>query len=58
MTLKQSQGYQTYNENVDPEQGYNHAKFRKSRFNSVQEKGNAKFVFKFGNMSITSLEQV
>ena len=27
MTLKQSQSHQTYNENVHPEQGYNHAKF-------------------------------
>ena len=26
MTLIQSQGHQTYNENVDPKQGYNHVK--------------------------------
>ena len=43
MTLKQRQGHQTYNENVDPEQGYNQAK--RSHFNSVQEKGNAKSFF-------------
>ena len=27
VTLKQSQGHQTYNDNVDSKQGYNHAKF-------------------------------
>ena len=27
VTLKQSQGHQTYNVNVDSKQGYNHAKF-------------------------------
>ena len=27
VTLKQGQGYQTYNKNVDPEQRYNPAKF-------------------------------
>ena len=27
VTLKQSQGHQTYNDNVDPKQGFNHAKF-------------------------------
>ena len=42
VTLKQSQGHQTYNENVDPEQGYNHAKFERSCFNSIPEKGNVK----------------
>ena len=45
MTLKQSQGHQTYNENVDPEQGYNHAKFEWSRFNSVKEKGSIQDFF-------------
>ena len=45
MTLKQSQGHQLYNENVDPEQGYNHAKFEWSRYNSVREKGNVKVFF-------------
>ena len=38
VTLKQSQGHQTYNEYVDPEQGYKHAKYERSRFNSVQRK--------------------
>ena len=40
MTLNKSQGQRTYDENVDPEQGYNRAKFERSRFNSVREKGN------------------
>ena len=43
MTLKQSQGNQTYHENVDPEQGYNRAKFERSRYNSVPEEGNINF---------------
>ena len=30
--FKQSQGHQTYNENVDPKQGYNHAKFERYTF--------------------------
>ena len=58
MTLRQSQGHKTYNENVDPEQGYNYAKFERSRFNSVREKANIKVFSKLGNMSDTSLEQV
>ena len=33
MTLKQSQGHQTYNENADPKQGYKHAKFERSCLN-------------------------
>ena len=45
MTLKQSQGYQTPNENVDPKQIYNHEKFERSCFNSVWEKGNVKVSF-------------
>ena len=39
VTLKQSQGHQTLNDNVDPKQGYNHAKFERSCFiNIVREK--------------------
>ena len=30
MTLEQSQGHQTYNNNVDPKESYNHAKFERS----------------------------
>ena len=52
MTLKQSQGHQTYNENVDPEQVYNHAKFERSRFNSVREKSER------GNMSVMCLKHL
>ena len=38
MTLKQSQSHQIQNDNVDPEEGYNHAKFERSSFNNVQER--------------------
>ena len=54
LTLKQSQGYPTQNDNVDPKQGYNYAKFKRSCFNGVQEKVD----LIFGNMSIISLEHV
>ena len=33
------------NENVDPEQGYNHAKFEKPRLNSVHGNANNKVCF-------------
>ena len=55
MTFKQSQGHPTYYENVDPAQGYNHAKFKRSRFDSVHEKGIKAFL-RLGNVSILSLE--
>ena len=45
---KKSQGHQTNNENVDHEQGYNHAMFERSHFNNVQEKGDIKVLFKRG----------
>ena len=35
VTLRQSQGHQTCNENIDPEQSDDYAKFERSRFNSV-----------------------
>ena len=35
VTLKQSQSHQTYDENVDPNQAYNHAKFEISSIYSV-----------------------
>ena len=47
MTLKQSQGHQTYSENVDPEQDYSHTKFERSRYESVREKDNVKGCFFF-----------
>ena len=43
--LKHSQSHQTYNDNVDPKQGYNHAKFEKSCFNGVRGKANVFCVF-------------
>ena len=54
--LKQSQGHQTCNENVDHKHGYNNAKFERSRLNSVWGKGNGKDFFKQGSMSIASFE--
>ena len=42
VTFKQSQGHQTYNDNVNPKQGYNHAKFERTCSRSVKEKGNVK----------------
>ena len=51
MNLKQSQGHQTYNENIDPKQGYNHAVFESPCFNSVQDKRNVQvFFFKQRNI--------
>ena len=35
VTMKPSQGHQTYNGNADPKQGYNHAKLERSPFNHV-----------------------
>ena len=45
LTLKQCQGHQTYDGNVDPKQTNNHAKFERSCFNGVQEKANINFFF-------------
>ena len=45
VTLKQSQGHQTYNENGDPKQTYDQVKFQRSCFNCVQEKANVKSFF-------------
>ena len=36
--FKQSQGHETWNDNVDPKQGYNQAKFERSCINGVREK--------------------
>ena len=52
MTLKQSQGHQTQNGNVDPKQGYNHANFKslKDLALMVSEKNPTFRFFKGGNM--------
>ena len=42
VTLKQSQGHQTYNDNMSPKQGCNHAKFKRACFSDVREKANFK----------------
>ena len=46
VTLKQSQGNQTYNDNADPTKSYNHAEFERSDLNGVQEKANVKVFIK------------
>ena len=55
VTLKQRQGHQNYNDNVDSKQGYNHAKFERPCFNGVWGKA---IVFHRGNTSIISPECV
>ena len=46
-----SQGHQTYNDNVDPKskEGYNHNKFEWPWFDGMREKANFLFFFKQGN---------
>ena len=39
-TWKQSLGHKPYNDNVNPKQGYNHAKFQRPCLNGVREKAN------------------
>ena len=58
VTLKQSQCYQTYSDNVNPKQGYNHAKFERCCFDGIQEKADFQVSFKRGNMSVISREHV
>ena len=38
MTLKESQGPQTYSDIVDPKHGYNHAQFERTGLNGVKKK--------------------
>ena len=45
VTLKQNQGHEIYNGNVDPKQCHNNAKFERSCFNGVQEEANVKVFF-------------
>ena len=56
VTLKESQGHQTYNENVHPKQGYNNAKLERPALDSVYQKANVKDFVKSENMSIISPE--
>ena len=56
VTLKQSQGHQTYNDNVHPKQGYNHAKLEKSCFRGVWEKAHIKVCFKWWKIPNISLK--
>ena len=50
VTFEQSHGHQTYNEKVDPKQGYNHAKCERSYYNNIRATGYSKSFFKRGNM--------
>ena len=45
VTLKQSQDHPTQNDNVDPKQGYNHAKLERSCFTGDRENVNVNGVF-------------
>ena len=47
VTMKHSQGHETYNDNVDLKQGCNQAKFERVyfKFNGVREKANVKLFF-------------
>ena len=58
--LKYGQGYQTWYKLLEPEQGYNHAKFERLPLNSVRQKANIKFFCQKQkkNTSIISLEYV
>ena len=44
VTLKHSQGHQTWYELVDPKQGYKKAKLKKPRLNNVHERDNEKLL--------------
>ena len=52
VTLKQSQGYQTQNQNVDPKQSYYHSKSERSCFNGIKENQSLKFFFRWGNIHL------
>ena len=45
MTLQQGQGHQTWYDYVDLKQGFNYAKFDRSRFKIVREEANVKVFF-------------
>ena len=46
VTLKESQGHHTQNNNVNPKQSYNPAKFERFCFKGVREKANVKVFLK------------
>ena len=54
MNLKQGQCHQIKSDNVDPEQGYNHAQFERSHFNGDREKADVIFLhFLCGNIILS-----
>ena len=52
VSLNQNHGTHTLNENVNPKQCSNHAKFEISYYNGFREKANVKVLFKRRNVSI------
>ena len=55
-SLKQGQGHQTWYKLVDPKQGYNNAKFEKSRLNSICQRANDNVFVRSVNTAIIFLE--
>ena len=55
VTLKQSQSHQSWNESVNPNQSYNHAKFKRPPLNSAQEKENVTFLSNQGTCQSSPL---
>ena len=51
VTLTHGQGHKIYNDNVDPKQGYNHAKFEQSCLMVSQKKRMLKIFFKGGHVN-------
>ena len=58
MTLKQSQGHQTYNDNVDPSKVITMQSVKDLAVMVSEKKANVKVFFKQENLSIISLERV
>ena len=55
MTLKPSQGHQTYNDNVDPKQGYNYSRFEKSLMVSEKKPMSKVFFFQIRKCQLSLL---
>ena len=55
MTLTYGQGNQTWNQLLDPEQSYNHAKFERSPLNIVHQTAKIKVLVMSENLSVITL---
>ena len=55
VTLNQSQGHQTYHDDLDPKQGYNHEKFERSCLDGAREKKKGQVKVFFPNEDICQL---